>query len=69
MKGWSTFFTLLGVLTIIGAVFGFLFNPILSIGLVITALSFCFCSSLCGRITEILENQKKILIMVDNLRD
>lgn len=69
MKKWSTFFFILGIICILLSVLSVLsFNLGAIIGLLLAAVSFFFAQSLCDRITEILENQKKIIIMVDNLR-
>lgn len=61
MKGWSTLFTVLGVLSVILAV------AFLSVGFLVSAISCFFFSSLCNRITDVLDNQKKILCNQDEI--
>lgn len=69
MKGWATFLRIIGTILIILSLFVFIFSPAVSLGMIVSAFSCLFFAGLCDRITEILENQKKIIIMVDNLRD
>lgn len=62
MSGWSTFFTISGIVILILAVLGFFFGGVaLCIALVVSALS-CFCvSSLFDGIIRIEQNTKQIL--------
>lgn len=62
MKGWATFYTIIGVLVLIAAGLNLLFMSIgLAISLFIAAMSLFTVSSFCDRVTEILENQAEIL--------
>lgn len=61
MKGWSTLFTVLGVLSVILAVAFF------SVAFLVSAISCFFFSGLCNRITDVLDNQKKILSNQDEI--
>ena len=62
MKGWATFYTILGVLVLIASGLNLLFLSIgLAVSLFIAAMSLFTVSSFCDRITEILENQAEIL--------
>ena len=70
MSGWSTFFFILGILQIFLSIFAFVFLSLPSfIGVLISALVFLAVSKLFGAVDEILKNQKKIIIMLDNLSE
>ena len=69
MKGWSTLFFVLFILMIILSVISLAGGIVAFIGCLVSALSCLFCSHLCGCVTTLLDNQKKLLIMVDNLKE
>lgn len=62
MKKWSVFFAILGVVFLLLSLVCVLsFNLYLILAALFSAISFFFFSSLCDRITDILNNQKQIL--------
>ena len=70
MSGWSTFFFVLSIIQIILSIFAFVFlNLVGFIGVVVSALFCLAVSKLFGALDEILKNQKKIIIMLDNLSE
>lgn len=70
MSSWSTFFFVLGILQIILSVAAFFFLDLFGFIAVIASALFCMAiSKLFGAVDEILKNQKKIIIMLDNLSE
>lgn len=76
MKTWSTLFFILAILMFILSVVGLAGGVTPFIDCLFSALSFMFFRRLCICVTTlldnqktILENQKKLLIMVDNLTE
>ena len=69
MKGWSTLFFVLFILMIILSVVSIVGGIVPFVACLVSALSFMFFHKLCDCVTAILENQKKLLIMVDNLKE
>lgn len=70
MSGWATFFFVVGVLLIILSVFALVFLNLGSfVGMLFTALLFLAGSKLCRCVDAMLENQRRIIIMLDNLRE
>ena len=70
MSGWETFFFVVGVLLIILSVFALVFlNPGSFVGILFTALLFLAGSKFCRCVDAMLENQRRIIIMLDNLRE
>ncbi|MBQ7825871.1 MAG: hypothetical protein IJ337_05925 [Clostridia bacterium] len=76
MKTWSTLFFILAILMFILSVVGLAGGVAPFIACLVSALSFMFFSKLCSCVTTlldnqktILENQRKLLIMVDNLTE
>lgn len=69
MKGWSNLFFALFIILIILSVISIVGGIVPALGCFVSALSCKFFHSLCDRVTEILDNQKKLLIMVDNLKE
>ena len=69
MKGWSNLFFALFIILIILSVISIVGGIVPALGCLVSALSCLFFHSLCDRVTEILDNQKKLLIMVDNLKE
>ena len=70
MSGWSTFFFVLGILQVILSVFAFVFLDLVGfIGIIASALFCLAISKLFSAVDEILKNQKKIIIMLDNLSE
>lgn len=69
MKGWSNLFFVLFIILIILSVISIVGGIVPALGCFVSALSCKFFHSLCDRVTEILDNQKKLLIMVDNLKE
>lgn len=70
MSGWSTFFFLLGILQIILSIFAFVFLNLFGfIGIIASALFCLAISKLFSSVDQILKNQKKIIIMIDNLSE
>jgi FtsH-binding integral membrane protein len=69
MKGWSNLFFVLFIILIILSVISIAGGIVPALGCLVSALSCLFFHHLCGCVTEILDNQKKLLIMVDNLKE
>lgn len=69
MKGWSTLFFILAILMIVLAVVGLAGGIVPFVACLVSAISCMFFHKLCDCVTSILENQKKLLIMVDNLKE
>lgn len=70
MSKWSTFFFVIGILLILSSVVALIsMNIILFSGALFSSLLCMAVSKLCACVEEILKNQKKIIIMLDNLRE
>lgn len=69
MKGWSTLFFILFILLVILSVVSLAGGIVAFVGCLVSALSCLFFHKLCDCITTILDNQRKLLIMVDNLKE
>lgn len=77
MKGWSTLFFVVGIIMVILSLLSIMtMNLVAIFGLLIAALPYFFLSKLCNVITDMraaqdesLTNQKRLLIMVDNLKE
>lgn len=62
MKGWSTFYIVLSIPVFIFAAASLIFSGIgVAFSVLVSALFLLTISSFCDRITEIADNQKKIL--------
>ena len=70
MKGWSGFFSFFGYVSILGLFLSFLsLNPVVFLSALFATLFFFFFSGLCKRITDIIENQNKILNGIGRLME
>lgn len=70
MKKWTTIFFIFGIIFILLAVVSLAGTGLIAaVGMIVSAISFFFLSRLSKSIAEILDNQKKLIIMVDNLKE